>query len=120
MHVILFKSEYIYKSLLNSHTSPNDLELKQARDEATVACNRLLGVLQRKRQAGNTDQEDLHELSQVLTTLAEEVDRHDSRVKRRRLQQSEKLHPSQLQSKLVRPHRQVSTRSSHHFADQQL
>ena len=89
MHVILFKSEYIYKSLLNSHTSPNGLELKQARDEATAACNRLLDVLQRKRQAGNTDTEDLHELSQVLATLAEEVQHEDSRVKRRRLQEPE-------------------------------
>ena len=65
------------------------MELKQARDEATVACNRLLGVLQRKRLAGNTDPEDLHELSEVLSTLAEEVQSQDSRVKRRRLQQSE-------------------------------
>ena len=77
------------KSISNSHTSHNDLELKQARDEATSACNRLLSVLKRKRQAADTDSEDFSELSQVLATLAEEVQCQDSKAKRRKLQESE-------------------------------
>ena len=97
------------KSISNSHTSFNGLELKQARDEATSACNRLLSVLRRKRQASNTDSEDLHELSQVLTALAEEVQCQDSRVKRRKLQEPEAADPAQASSSRQVPDHAVIT-----------